>query len=79
MAKFIILITRDVTESTRVDVEAETQTEAIAKALREAREAPHEFDWTRDDCIGGEPYHAGGDECPVCDGTGALPANADTW
>lgn len=70
MAKFNISITRDVTESTIVDVEADNLAEAIAKALCEACEAPHEFDWTPDDCIGGEPYHAGGDECPACNGSG---------
>lgn len=70
MAKFNILITRDVTESTSVDVEADSLAEAIGKALHEARAAPHEFDWTRDDCMGGEPYHAGGDECPACNGSG---------
>lgn len=56
MAKFNILITRDVTESTIVDVDAETYADAVAAALSEASRAAHEFDWTRDDCMGGEPY-----------------------
>lgn len=63
MAKFNVMVTRDVTESAWVDVEAGGIEEAKAKALEEASNAPGNFDWAPDDFSGGDPYLADPDEC----------------
>jgi hypothetical protein len=63
MPKFNVLVTRDTTESTVVDVEADDAEQAKENALHEARLSPENFDWTPDDCMGGEPYLADPDEC----------------
>jgi hypothetical protein len=63
MAKFNILVTRDCTETTTVDVEAVTLEEAKAKALEEANNEPWSFEWVHDDNSGdqSEPYVTGSD------------------
>ena len=63
MSKFNVIVTRDCTESTTVDVIAADRQEASAKAQAEARAHPSRFDWVHDDGSGGfdVPYVAGGD------------------
>lgn len=57
MAKrYRVIVTRDTTESTVVDVEASSPEEANTKALAEARDYPGRFDWTPDDGVAGDPY-----------------------
>lgn len=65
MPKYNVLVTRDCTESTTVDVEADDPEEAKEKALNEALYRGHLFDWTPDDGSGGgdTPYLADEDEC----------------
>lgn len=63
MAKFNVLVTRDCTESTIVDVEADSPEEARELALEEARNAAANFDWTRDECSEDAPYLADPDQC----------------
>lgn len=60
--KFTVPITRDTTETTMVDVEAATALEARDKALLEVQQYPERFEFTPDDCTGGEPYFAGDDD-----------------
>lgn len=78
MAQFSIILTRDITESVCISVEADSQenAEAEALAMQDAQE------WTQDDnapqpayitaCeqdADDEPYHG---ECGQCEGTGTI-------
>lgn len=56
--RYFVTITRDTTESTRVDVEASSPEEARRLALDEANSDPNAFDWVQDDAFGGDPYLA---------------------
>ena len=62
--RYNVPITRDCTETTIVDVEADSPEEARDKALAEAEASPEEFEWTADECSGNqaEPYFAGDDD-----------------
>jgi hypothetical protein len=63
MPKFLVPITRDITETTWVDVEAASALEARDKALDEVLADPYNFNFTVDDGqLGGEPYFAGDDD-----------------
>ncbi len=64
MPKFIVPITRNCTETTNVDVEADTVEEAVEKALDEVRDDSTAFDFVYDDGSGGcdDPYFAGDDD-----------------
>ena len=63
MPKFNVTVTRDTTESTVVDVEADDIEHAKALALAEAHDEPGKFTWVEDDCVAGEPYLADPDNC----------------
>lgn len=64
MPRYSVCVTRDVTESTFEEVEADSPEEAKEKALANVQAEPWDFDWTLDDGnIGGEPYLAS-DEDP---------------
>lgn len=52
MPKFNVLVTRDCTESTVVDVEAATEAQARKQAWREIMNGPGNFDWVVDDGSG---------------------------
>lgn len=56
MARYYVTVTRDCTETTVVDVEADGPDEAEANALDEAGSHPSRFDWVRDECSEGEAY-----------------------
>lgn len=63
MPKFLVPVTRDCTETTVVDVEAETVEKAVALAVGEVRQRHWEFSFTPDDGSGFEdPYFAGDDD-----------------
>lgn len=80
--KFNVTVTRDTTESTTVDVEADSAEEAEAKALDEANQDANAFDWVADDCSGGDPYigdpgnaaEEAEQDCGQCEGTGTTDA-----
>ncbi len=57
--KWEVMVTRDVTESVLVEVEAETPKLADELALERARNG--ELEWQRNDCWPGDPY-VGDDE-----------------
>lgn len=71
MPKYLVPITRDVTETTYVDVEASSPLEARELALSEVVDAPYNFDFILDDCSGGDPYFAGGDDLEAIEVEGA--------
>lgn len=58
MPKFNVLVTRDTTESTVIDVVAATKEVAEEAALKEARDHPQRFTWTGDDTLLCDPYVA---------------------
>lgn len=62
--KYSVPITRDCTETTNIDVEADSPEDARDKALAEAGESPHDFEWVADECSGNqaEPYFSGDDD-----------------
>jgi hypothetical protein len=62
MPKFLVPITRDTTETTMVDVVADNPRHAVSLALDEVYQTPQDFDFTPDDCSGGDPYFAGGSD-----------------
>jgi hypothetical protein len=63
MPKFLVPITRDITETTMVDVEAATALEARDKAFDEVTQFPQDFDFVVDDGnVGSDPYYAGDDD-----------------
>jgi len=65
MAKYLVTVTRDCTESTRVDVEAKDASAARTAALEETNLHPERFTWVQDECSGSnaEPYLADPDGC----------------
>lgn len=69
--KYLVPITRDCTETTNIDVEANSPEEARDKALEEANESPGNFDWTADECSGNQadPYFAGDDDLDAIEET----------
>jgi hypothetical protein len=63
MPNFLVPITRATTETTMVDVEADTALEARDIALGEVQQFPGDFDWTLDEGnVNSDPYFAGGDD-----------------
>jgi len=54
MPKFAVCVTRDVTESAWIEVEAEDAEEADLLALERARDS--DIEYILDDCSGGAPY-----------------------
>jgi hypothetical protein len=82
MPKFRVPITRDVTVTAYITVEAESPTGAVCYALEYARDP--NLNWELDDCEGGEPYFAGDDDLDaveqVLDGpTVTLNFNPQAW
>ncbi len=74
MAKYLVTVTRNTTESTIVDVEAADANEANIRAIEEARNNPSAFNWVADEGNFAEPYLPDPDstardiiECPYCD------------
>jgi hypothetical protein len=60
--KYLVPITRDVTVTAYITVEAESPVGAVCYALHEAHTSPEKLNWELDDCMGGEPYFAGDDD-----------------
>lgn len=58
MPKFNVIVTRDCTESTVVDVEAIDAAHAKELALAEAMSSPHDFEWKPDDFSGDQSLPA---------------------
>lgn len=54
--RYQVIVTRDATCSTIVDVKARSRRDALDRALGEARLYPNRFDWTLDDGSLDEPY-----------------------
>lgn len=55
-ATYHVIVTRDATASSYVDVRARSRQEALDKALAEAQGFPDRFDWTLDDGSLDTPY-----------------------
>ena len=51
-----VIVTRDITESTVVEIEAESAEAAEAAALESVMDSPCDFRWTPDDGVAGDPY-----------------------
>lgn len=88
MPKFFVTVTRDTTESTTVDIVADSAAEAERLALEEATASPHNFDWAPDECSGGDPYipapgesaEIAEENCPHCGDDRPLgPDTGATW
>ena len=56
MKTFRVIVTRDVTESTMIEPQAESADQANDKALEIARTFARQFNWTRDDSSEDDPY-----------------------
>ena len=56
LKKYRVTVTRDVTESAIIEVEALTPQSASERAILIARGCLEPGQWTRDDCSGSEPY-----------------------
>jgi hypothetical protein len=62
VAKFRVPITRDVTVTTHIIVNAKSAGHAVEVAERYAQLSPEKLNWELDDCTGGMPYFAGDDD-----------------
>lgn len=64
MAKYRVLITRNITVSTHVVVEADNETSAVYRAEETVQRSPHIFAWEVDDGnSGAEIYFCGDPNC----------------
>jgi hypothetical protein len=63
MPKFTVTVTKDITASATVEVEADTQEEAAEKGLNLATDHPDRYEWTPDeDSFHSDPYLPAGDD-----------------
>ena len=63
MPKFLVPITRDVTETATIEVNANSAHDARDIALFQVTRAPHDYQWEPDDGnVGSDPYFAGDDD-----------------
>lgn len=61
MPRFTVILTRDLTESVSIEVEAKTPEDAEALALDMDTEEPERFQWGLDDNTAGTAYTNGAD------------------
>lgn len=63
MAAFTVIVTRDVTVSCVLTIDADTEEAAHEAALKMIADHPGQISWELDDCVGGDPYVTGCDQC----------------
>ena len=56
MKRYSVLVTRDCTESTEVEVMARNKADAAELALSAASHGPTSYEWTQNDNCPSEPY-----------------------